>query len=131
MATPTIDELARRLDALERENSELKRRLDALEGTGAVGSVMMTRINNQPVSTENACNTNDISNIVGGIIENFNSKSTESASGNVAYMISEAALDLKVLVVNDGSNTKILNAEPNSDGDTLSTIRFSVKPLLK
>jgi len=132
MATPTIDELARRIDALERENGELKQRLNALEAAKLnVTTKSISQPVSQPINTDNACNADDIYGIVGGIIENFNSKSTESASGNVSYMISDAALDLKVLVVNDSGTTKILNAEPTSNGDTLSTLKLSVKPMLK
>ncbi|MDR0334288.1 MAG: bZIP transcription factor [Methanomassiliicoccaceae archaeon] len=117
----TIDELAAKVAALEKENGELKKKVDVLDTAGAQKA-------SASGTAGNVYSTQDISDLIGGFIDDFNSKAA-AKGGPVAYMISSVDMDLRVYLVREGGVYKLMNAEPNSNADALSSMKLSVKPV--
>jgi len=130
---PTIEELARRLDALEKENGELRSKIEAIEKARemrAGRSRFRTRYPQDPGAApqvQDESITNEaISDVLGGFIDNFNEKA-EKKESPVGYMISNMDIELKTQVIKDGNELVIMAVDPDAAPETVSTVRMSVR----
>jgi uncharacterized protein (UPF0335 family) len=161
MATPTLEELAKRMDALEKENANLKARVESmyteLTGTGTTPSMMavrslplasaadssalmekdttiaklQTELRTVKSKVNNRYSSDDVSEYIGDMIDNFNSKATVRDSP-VGYMVSNVDLELKAQVVKEGEDFMFMSADPESkSADSMSTIKISVRAVPK
>ena len=158
MPTPTVDELAKKIETLESDNASLKLKVETMNtklATAAVQSQPLAAVNMQTVDArtllekenkivelqsklnvitvkmDNRYTAEDISTYLGSIIDDFNTKANEGDSP-VAYMVSNLDLELKAQVVKDGNEFKFMSADPESkSSDSMSTIKISVKAVPK
>ncbi|AIZ56047.1 hypothetical protein Mpt1_c01440 [Candidatus Methanoplasma termitum] len=142
MVTPTIDDLAMRVEALEKALSVEPANIGASSRTLYAASVLTPdakavlekRINDLELAkskVSNAFTSEDISNYLGTVIDKFNSKASGGDS-SVAYMVSNVDLELKAQVVREGNDFKFMSADPETRSvESMSTIKISVRAVPK
>jgi hypothetical protein len=129
---PTIEELVKRLDALEKENKGLRMKVEALEKGKSRGgrsrySTKYSDDPNMPPEIQDESITSDaVSDVLGGFIDTFNTKA-EKKEAPVGYMIGNMDIELKTQVIKDGNELILVAANPDSAPETVSTVRMSVK----
>jgi hypothetical protein len=131
---PTVEELAKRLDALEKENKLLKAKVEALEngGRGRGGGRSRYRAlysddpNAPPEIQDDSITSDAVSDVLGGFIDTFNTKA-ERKEAPVGYMIGNMDIELKTQVIKDGNELILVAADPESAPEAISTVKMSVK----
>jgi hypothetical protein len=131
----TIDELAKRVEALEKDNADLKAKMTSLTKTTQETSLLKTiQPRNRILGTADTppaqippITETAIADVLGGFINNFNAKA-DGGGSPVSYMMSEVEVDLKTVVVTRPDGTLVLEpADVDTPPQAVTPLKLSVK----
>ncbi|MCL1811580.1 MAG: hypothetical protein FWG41_05125 [Methanomassiliicoccaceae archaeon] len=119
----TLEELTKRVEALEKENAELRAMMDS-----TIKSTISPKMATVAPPSAGASITNEaVADMLGGFIDNFNSRAVNNNSP-VGYMMSEVELDLKTVVVMKENGTLLLKpADETSPAQSVAPLKLSVR----
>jgi len=119
----TLEELTKRVEALEKENTELKARVDALSASSAA-SARMSTMSSTP--SDSVITNEAVSDMLSGVIDSFNSKANKDDSP-VGYMMSEVEINLKATADMKSNQLQLKPLDPSTPAGNATEVRMAVK----
>ena len=123
----TLDDLAVRIEALERDNIELRAQVDLIKGIvapPAIARVKAASAGNASEDTGVILTDENLSDMLGGFIDKFNERTSKSPVG---YMMSDVELDLKTVVVKNNDKPAFKTVDAGTPAENVVPLKLSIK----